>query len=187
MPDLILLIYEILLKKLLFMKRCLFVFCLVGFQEWNTGYQTNREVLYNENLNGAVPYQIAFANFGPINTDVFIANADVTNPVPFLAHATLDYNASFSPDGNWVLFTSERNGSADIYRARPDGTALEQLPKDASYDDQASFSPDGKKIAFVSSRTGETDIYVLDLATKKVANHYQSPRRRFSSLVVSGR
>lgn len=175
MPDLILVNYEILLKKLLFMKRCLFVFCLVGFQEWNTGYQTNREVLYNENLNGAAPYQIAFANFGPINTDVFIANSDGTNPVPFLAHATLDYNASFSPDGNWVLFTSERNGSADIYRARPDGTELEQLTKDASYDDQASFSPDGKKIAFVSSRTGETDIYVLDLATKKIANITNHP------------
>ena len=36
-------------------------------------------------------------------------------------------NPSFSPDGQSVLFTSRRNGSADIYRVRIDGSRLERL------------------------------------------------------------
>src|SRR5689334_16559251 len=67
------------------------------------------------------PYHIAFANFGPLNEDIFIADGDGLHARPWLSSPANDYNASFSPDGNWIVFTSERNGSADIYRAHPDG------------------------------------------------------------------
>ncbi|MEJ7829904.1 MAG: hypothetical protein WKF91_16975 [Segetibacter sp.] len=113
-------------------------------------------------------YHLAFASFGPLNTDIFIADADGSNARPFLPHSALDYNASFASDG--IVFTSERNGPADIYRAHPDGTALEQLTNDSAFDDQAVFSPDGKKIAFVSSRNGQADIYILETASKKITN-----------------
>src|SRR5258708_37082526 len=84
-------------------------------------------------------YQLAFVNFGPLNTDIFIADSNGSNARPLLAHPGLDYNASFSHDGNWILFTSERNGSADIYRVHPDGSGLEQLTNDPSFDDQAAL------------------------------------------------
>ena len=65
-----------------------------------------------------------------------------------------DYHSSYSNDGKWVVFTSERTGygQADIYRARVDGTDVEQLTNDAALDDRAVFSPDGMKVAFVSTR-----------------------------------
>src|SRR6476660_8912681 len=91
-------------------------------------------------------YHLAFANFGPLNDDIFIADADGTHARPLLPNPANDYNASFSNDGKWIVFTSERNGSADIYRVHPDGSGLEQLTDDHSFDDQAVFSPDGKKI-----------------------------------------
>ena len=91
-------------------------------------------------------YHLAFASFGPLNDDVFIADSDGTHARPFLPNPANDYNASFSHDGKWIVFTSERNGSADIYRAHPDGSGLEQLTDDPSFDDQAAFSPDGKKL-----------------------------------------
>lgn len=115
-------------------------------------------------------YAIAFASFAPLNTDVFVADADGSNPEPLLAHPDLDYNASFSRDGNWVVFTSERNGSADIYRVHPDGSGLERLTDDPAFDDQGALSPDGKFLAFVSSRSGQADIWVLELATRKLRN-----------------
>jgi len=124
-------------------------------------------------------YHLAFANFGPINTDIFIADADGSNARPFLPDPALDYNASFSRDGNWIVFTSERNGSADIFRAHPDGTGLEQLTNDSAFDDQAAFSPDGKKIAFVSSRNGQADIYILDIASKQITNITNDPAGDF--------
>jgi len=124
-------------------------------------------------------YQLAFASFGPLNTDIFIADADGNNAKALLPDSGLDYNASFSQDGKWVIFTSDRKGSADIYRVHPDGTGLEQLTDDPSFDDQAVFSPDGEKIAFVSSRNGQADIYILKLATKKITNITNHPAGDF--------
>ena len=115
-------------------------------------------------------YAIAFASFAPLNTDIFIADADGSNPKPLLAHPDLDYNASLSRDGNWVVFTSERSGSADIYRVHPDGSGLERLTADPAFDDQGALSPDGKFLVFVSSRSGQADIWVLELATRKLRN-----------------
>jgi TolB protein len=121
-------------------------------------------------LNAQPKYTIAYSGFAPLNTDVFIADADGRNARPFLASPALDYNASFSRDGKWIVFTSDRHGSADIYRAHPDGTGLERLTDDPAFDDQAAISPDGRTVAFVSSRTGHAEIFTLDLATKRVRN-----------------
>lgn len=115
-------------------------------------------------------YAIAFASFAPLNTDIFVGDADGGNAKPLLAHAASDYNASFSRDGKWIVFTSERNGSADIYRVRPDGSGLERLIDDPAFDDQAALSPDGKFLAFVSSRSGQADIWLLEIKTKKLRN-----------------
>jgi TolB protein len=114
-------------------------------------------------------YTIAFAHFGPRNTDLFIADADGKNAKPLVVHGENDYNASFSADGEWVLFTSHRNGSADIYRVRPDGTQLERLTDDPAFDDQATLSPDGKRLVFVSNRGGTANLWLLDLASRKVS------------------
>ena len=63
---------------------------------------------------GAEPsYTLAFASFGPLNTDLFTADADGRSPQPLVPHADNDYNASFSHDGRWIVFTSHPNGSAD--------------------------------------------------------------------------
>jgi Tol biopolymer transport system component len=59
------------------------------------------------------PYTIAFASLGPLNTDLFTADADGRNPQPLVPHADNDYNALFSHDGRWIVFTSHPNGSAD--------------------------------------------------------------------------
>jgi Tol biopolymer transport system component len=119
---------------------------------------------------GAEPsYTIAFASFGPRNTDLFVADADGKNAKPLVPHGENDYNASFSADGNWVVFTSHRKGSADLYRVRPDGTELERLTEDPAFDDQAALSPDGTQLAFVSNRGGPANLWLLDLASKKVS------------------
>jgi dipeptidyl aminopeptidase/acylaminoacyl peptidase len=113
-------------------------------------------------------YTIAFASFGPRNTDLFVADADGKNPKPLVPHADNDYNASFSPDGRWIVFSSHRNGSADLYRVHPDGTGQERLTDDPAFDDQAALSPDGRQLVFVSNRGGHANLWLLELATKEV-------------------
>ncbi|HYP14852.1 MAG TPA: hypothetical protein VEQ63_13070 [Bryobacteraceae bacterium] len=115
-------------------------------------------------------YTLAYASFAPVNSAVFIADADGTHARLLVENPSLDANPSFSPDGQWVLFTSRRDGSADIYRVHPDGKDLERLTDHIAFDDQAVMSADGKRVAFVSSRTGQADIWVLDLQSKQLRN-----------------
>src|ERR1700693_6620637 len=115
--------------------------------------------------------RILLHRIGPSQWTLFIAHADGSLERPLLPNSGFEYNASFSPDGKWILFASERGGSADIYRVHPDGSGLERLTDDPAYDDQGALSPDGKQLAFVSSRgTGSAGIWVLDMPTKQAPN-----------------
>ncbi len=110
---------------------------------------------------------------GPSTSELYLANADGTNERKLLADSTYDYHASFSADGKWIVFTSERNGDgqADLYRVRADGTGLERLTDSPAADDQGALSPDGTKLAFVSSRGNyKSNIWILDLKTRRLRN-----------------
>src|SRR3954467_2479368 len=124
-------------------------------------------------------YTIAFKSFAPNNTDIFIQDADGSPARPLAPDAAMDYNASFSFDGRWVIFTSHRSGSANIYRVHPDGSGLERLTDDSGFNDQGVLSPDGRSLAFVSSRSGQADIWVLDLATRRLHNLTSHPAGDF--------
>jgi len=114
--------------------------------------------------------------WSPTRSELMIADADGKNARKLVPGLQIDYNASFSFDGQWVVFTSERYGSADIFRAKTDGTALERLPDSPAFDDQAALSPDGNSLAFVSSRdSGSTDVYVMDMKTRRIRNLTKSP------------
>ena len=120
----------------------------------------------------AAPKQTLLMNrLGPSQLVLYVANGDGSGEKPLFASSGFDYNASFSVDGQWIVFTSERAGSgqADIYRVRADGSGLERLTDDADLDDQAAIAPDGSQVAFVSTRGSRTaNIWILDLKTKKV-------------------
>ena len=109
---------------------------------------------------------------GPSSSDLYIANVDGTGERKFLQDAMFEYNASFSPDGKSVVFTSERNGAgqSDVFRARLDGTGIEAIVTGPAVDDAAVLSPDGTRVAFVSTRNGyRANIWVLDLARGRCA------------------
>ena len=116
------------------------------------------------------PYTVAYASFGPLNSAIYVADADGRHERLLLSGSVLDTNPSFSPDGKSILFTSRRHGSADIYRAQLDGSGLERLTNDPAFDDQAVMSPDGRNVAFVSSRSGQADLWVLDIRSKGLRN-----------------
>jgi Tol biopolymer transport system component/DNA-binding winged helix-turn-helix (wHTH) protein len=68
--------------------------------------------------------------------------------------ASLPREASWAPDGQWVVYASDRSGNADLWKHRvgdPDATRLTTSPTNES---QAQWSPDGRSIAFRSEGDG---------------------------------
>src|SRR5262245_31526723 len=51
-------------------------------------------------------YVISFASFAPLDTDIFIADADGGNACPLVSTQSFEANASFSADDQWVVFSS---------------------------------------------------------------------------------
>jgi hypothetical protein len=131
-------------------------------------------------------YGIGYASFALLKGEVFVADADGSHARPLSPDPGWDANASFSNDGRWVIFTSNRQGSADIFRVHPDGSGLERLTDDPAFDDQAALSPDGRQLAFVSTRTGRAEIWSLDLGTKALKNLTGRSRGKLPARLVSG-
>jgi eukaryotic-like serine/threonine-protein kinase len=66
-----------------------------------------------------------------------------------------------SADGRWLVFDSDRNGSANLYVMPVTGGEARQLTTDSASDYSADWSPDGRQIAFHSLRNGNRDIYTV--------------------------
>jgi len=112
-------------------------------------------------------HRVLFNRFLMPEIGLFAADADGKNERA-LPHREREYSPALTPDGKWIVFTSERADQADIYRMHPDGTGLEQLTDDPAFDDQGALSPDGRSLAFISTRgEGFANLWLLDIASRK--------------------
>jgi TolB protein len=70
---------------------------------------------------------------------------------------------AWSPDGQSIAFTSDRNVNDEIYVMDADGNNERNLTNNpAAHDWKPRWSPDGQRIAFNSDRDGNYEIYVMD-------------------------
>ena len=86
------------------------------------------------------------------------------------AHDILPHGKAFSPSGELIVFTSERDGNRNIYLMNVNGLNLKQITSHESNDYEPVFSPDGKSIVFTSERDGNKEIYLFDLELKNLKN-----------------
>lgn len=63
-----------------------------------------------------------------------------------------DAEATLSPKGDKIVFTSTRNGDLDLYIMDANGKNVKQITNELGYDGGAFFSPDGTKLVFRASR-----------------------------------
>src|ERR1700712_287659 len=77
-------------------------------------------VVANEPVKG----QLLLHRVGPTQSELYVSNADGSGERKLIATSGFDYHASFSKDGQWIVFTSERDGlgQSNLYRVKADGT-----------------------------------------------------------------
>ncbi len=63
-----------------------------------------------------------------------------------------DAEATLSPKGDKIVFTSTRSGDLELYTMNIDGSNVKQVTSGLGYDGGAFFSPDGTKLVFRASR-----------------------------------
>ncbi|MGV3585733.1 MAG: TolB family protein [Adhaeribacter sp.] len=66
-------------------------------------------------------------------------------------HPALDDGSEYTPDGQWIYFNSNRTGTMQIWRMKPDGSNQEAVTTTNEFHDWfPHISPDGKWIVFLS-------------------------------------
>jgi Tol biopolymer transport system component len=80
--------------------------------------------------------------------DLYVAPAAGGAPELLFGSEAYDAEATVSPDGQTLVFTSARDGDLEIYTIRADGTDLRRLTHEVGYDGGPFFSPDGARIVY---------------------------------------
>ena len=116
--------------------------------------------------------QIAFMSHRDGNWEIYVMDTNGGNQRNLSKNGFDEWDPSWSPDGKWIAFVSDRNDrgwNRQIYVMDTNGGNQRRLTNNHHDDRSPSWSPDGKRIAFVSDRAGHvhdgwptSEIYVMD-------------------------
>jgi eukaryotic-like serine/threonine-protein kinase len=81
-------------------------------------------------------------------------------PPRWLTHGTInDRQPVFAPDGEWVVFSSNRSGNLDLWAISTRTGVVRSLTDDPADDWDPAFSPDGRSLLWSSNRSGNLEIW----------------------------
>ncbi len=102
------------------------------------------------------------------NPDIYILDVTTRTTKRLTTHRAIDTEGTWSPDGRYIYFTSDRAGGPQVYRVSVNGGTPERVTFEGSYNARPRLSPDGKKLAVVHNDRGNFRIAVMNLANKNL-------------------
>lgn len=84
--------------------------------------------------------------------DIYVADAKGKITAKLTSSPGYDAEATVSPKGDKIVFTSDRSGDLELWTMNIDGSDQRQITHALGYDGGAFFSPDGKKLVYRASR-----------------------------------
>jgi len=100
------------------------------------------------------------------NLDIYVLDINSRQAKRITTHRAIDTEGTWSPDGRFIYFTSDRAGGPQIYRVSANGGAAERVTFEGSYNARPRLSPDGLKLAMVHLDRGNYRIAVMDVKRK---------------------
>jgi hypothetical protein len=91
------------------------------------------------------------------NYDIFICDLTGKIKKQLTSSKGYDAEATVSPMGDKIVFTSVRSGDIELFTMNIDGSGIKQITHEPGYDGGAFFSPDGSKIIFRASRPSSAE------------------------------
>jgi len=89
--------------------------------------------------------------------DLFTSKPDGTDLQRLTDTPGYDAEATVSPDGEVIVFTSVRDGDLEIYTMDRGGANVKRLTHEPGYDGGPFFSPDGKRIVYRRDAPGDEE------------------------------
>ena len=108
--------------------------------------------------------RIAFISDRSGSKELWVMRWDGTDKQQLTSETSITMSPAWSPDGEWLAFTSFLHGRPELYRLRPTEGTMSVLSRLPGVNSSADFSPDGSQVAFAAGADGNTDIYVVPAA-----------------------
>ena len=85
-------------------------------------------------------------------SDIWVSELNSSEAKRITSTAAVESNPYFSPDGNWIAFSSNRAGSNNVYIVSKDGGEPKRLTWHPSSSSVRGWTNDGKHILFANNR-----------------------------------
>lgn len=102
-----------------------------------------------------------------VTQQLWVTSLREGKPRQLLLGSAQDSRPAWSPDGQQLVFSSDRKGNPDLWLIQVASQETMQLTETAAAENSPTWSPDGKKIVYVAQEGEQAQLMLLDVATKQ--------------------
>ena len=129
----------------------------------------DNKLAFNSNRNALID------DLNPEDSEIYVIDLQTYEIQQLTKASGYSMHPSWSPDGKYITFMSNRDGDWDIYYMTSDGSGKDmKITNNTATDRFPSWSNNGDKIIYHSDRDGNLNLYIYDFNTEKetqLTNH----------------